>query len=515
MNSHTASVADIVRVRARKHPDKVALIHGEQKLTFRELDDFSDRIAQGLLGSGLRPGDRVGVLDRSSIFVIAAALASFKAGLTFAGLNWRLTPRELEYQLTDADLNALFLGPDYREVGREIAAQLPNFRLVHELNDDLVPDADWLAQWSDVDPNGTALDGQPAILLYSSGTTGRPKGVMLGRDGLLGILPGGTRWGFAEDGVNLVNLPLFHIGGIGWSLLGLYHGNTSVVARDATAEDLTDLIENHGVTNAFLVPTLIQMVIESEGFTPDRVQSLRTVVYGGAPITPELLRRAQSLMPCEFAGSYGLTETTNGITTLPPSQLRDPETAAKRLASVGQPHDGVKLRVCDPTTGEILSAGVDGEIQVQAPQNMLGYWRRPEATAETIEADNWVKTGDVGHLDEEGFLYLSDRIADMIISGGENIYPAEVEAAIAEHPGVAQVAVVGLPHPKWGETPVAFVVPAPPARDSLVDEVLAHCRANLAGYKNPTRIVVVDALPLTATGKIAKTELRQVAESPA
>ena len=142
---------------------------------------------------------------------------------------------------------------------------------------------------------------------------------------------------------------------------------------------------------------------------------------------------------------------------------------------------------------------------------MLGYWRRPEATAETIDADNWVKTGDVGHLDEDGFLYLSDRIADMIISGGENIYPAEVEAAIAEHPGVAQVAVVGQPHPKWGETPVAFVVPTQPVRDALADEVVEHCRANLAGYKNPTRVVVVDSLPLTATGKIAKTELRHAA----
>jgi acyl-CoA synthetase (AMP-forming)/AMP-acid ligase II len=311
-------------------------------------------------------------------------------------------------------------------------------------------------------------------------------------------------WLLAPRVPNLVCLPMFHIGGAGWGIVGLFSGATNYIAREFVPLQILQTIQRERVQVMILVPAMILFLLQAPQIRETDLSSLRLVVYGAAPIPAELLKQAMAIFPCGFQQVYGLTETTGAITLLPPKD-HDPNDA-KKLLSCGYPQEGVELRIVGDD-GKDLPVGEVGEIAVRSAQVMGGYWNLPEATARAVQGD-WFFTGDAGYLDDKGYLYIYDRVKDMIVSGGENIYPAEVESALFGHPSVADVAVIGVPDERWGETVKAVVVKKPDA-DVTSAELINWARERIAGYKLPKSVDFIEALPRNPTGKILKRELRK------
>jgi long-chain acyl-CoA synthetase len=299
---------------------------------------------------------------------------------------------------------------------------------------------------------------------------------------------------------------MFHIAGLGWATAGLYHGCRTVVLRDVVPAEVLDVLSHQGVTHAFMVPAVIQMLLQAPDLAKADFGSLQKLVYGASPIAAPVLERAISTMGCDFVQVYGLTETTGAITQLQ-AEDHDPGGRPGLLRSCGKPYSWVELRVVDSATRRDATAGEVGELWTRSAQNMAGYWNNPDATKAVLDADGWFHTGDAGYLDEDGYVYLHDRVKDMIVTGGENVYPAEVENALMRHSKVADVAVFGVPDERWGEAVKAAVVPAagdPPG----ADELIAFCHEKLAGYKCPKSIDFTTALPRNPSGKLLKRELR-------
>jgi acyl-CoA synthetase (AMP-forming)/AMP-acid ligase II len=318
--------------------------------------------------------------------------------------------------------------------------------------------------------------------------------------------------GLGADAVSLVAMPMFHVGGGAWALAGNVAGATNVILRDFDASVLRDVLASERITHAALVPAMVQAILAFESVGERDYAALRMVSYGAAPMPAPLLDRALRTFGCGFSQGYGLTETTSTVVQLEPSDhlaavaAGAGDVARGRLRSVGRPVVGASLRIVDPESLADVPDGGVGEIWIQGPTVMKGYWRLPDATREAL-VDGWLRTGDAGYLDADGYLFLVDRIKDMIVSGGENIYPAEIERALASHPGVLESAVVGVASERWGETPKAFVVRRPGAPVEA-DELIDHCRGMIARYKCPTIVEFVRELPRTASGKVLKRALR-------
>jgi long-chain acyl-CoA synthetase len=364
----------------------------------------------------------------------------------------------------------------------------------------------WLGAQAAEDPGVAAADDDVCFQLYTSGTTGLPKGVMLTNSNLFAMLPHvAARWDVGPDDVNLVAMPLFHIGGSGWAVAGMLNGGHAILLRDVDPAQILQVIPQYAVTHAFLVPAVLQFLLMLPGVHEANFSCLRMIAYGAAPITDQVLKDCLATFHCDFVQVYGLTETTGAITQLDAAD-HDPEGRPELLRSCGKPFPWVELRIVDEATGEDRSSGEVGELWVRSGQNMKGYWRQPEETAKTITADGWLKTGDAGYL-QDGYVYLHDRVKDMIVSGGENIYPAEIENALMSHPGVADVAVIGVPDDRWGETVKAIVVRAE-GSDITAADLIAFAREHLAHYKCPTSVDFTDALPRNPSGKLLKRELR-------
>jgi acyl-CoA synthetase (AMP-forming)/AMP-acid ligase II len=347
-----------------------------------------------------------------------------------------------------------------------------------------------------------------AYQLYSSGTTGRPKGVQLTHANLeTGLTLYPRFMGMHGDSVSMVAMPLYHIGGGGWALAGFRVGATNVLVREVMPAELVDLVEREGITHAFLVPAVLQFMLSVPGVDARDFSSLRYILYGASPISETVLTGAMRTFKCGFVQAYGLTESTGTVILLPEGD-HDPEGPNRhRLRSAGVPTPDAEIRIVDPGTGRDVPTGEVGEIWIKGPTVMKGYWKMPEETAATIQPDGWLRSGDAGYRDADGYVYIHDRVKDMIVSGGENVYPAEVENAVMSHPDVADVAVIGIPHEKWGETGAAMVVRV--AGSTLTEEVLlAYCRERLAGFKCPTQVVWLDELPRNPSGKVLKKDLR-------
>jgi long-chain acyl-CoA synthetase len=312
------------------------------------------------------------------------------------------------------------------------------------------------------------------------------------------------------DTVSLVAMPLFHIGGTGWALAGMSRGGHSVVLRDVDPAEALRLIERHRITETFVVPAVLMFLLATPELAATDVSSLRTVFYGASPISEDVLVKSMAALACDFAQVYGLTETTGAITSLMPADHDPQGPRAALLRSAGRPFDHVELKIIDSGSGEELPAGAVGEVWTRSDQNMLGYWNKPDETASVLSEDGWFRTGDAGWIDEDGYLFLHDRIKDMIVSGGENVYPAEVENALLAHPHVSDAAVIGVPDDKWGETVKAIVVrtPGEPDDEALAEDIMAATRGRLAHYKCPTSVDFVPALPRNPSGKVLKRELR-------
>jgi long-chain acyl-CoA synthetase len=364
-----------------------------------------------------------------------------------------------------------------------------------------------VASGDPIDPGRRGAAGDAVLQLYTSGTTGVPKGVLTTHRNLAAAAETSPYWEFDAESVSLTPMPTFHIGGIGWAFLGLWNGATTVLVSEFVPEHVLDLMEQLGVTNSVLVPTMLRMLTSVPDAARRDFSALRSIAYGASPITTPVLTAALATFRCSFYGIYGLTESTGGIVQLDPAD-HDPDGPRRHLlGSAGKPLPWVELRIADPETSAELTAGEIGEVWVRAPNVTPGYFERPEETAAAITPDGWLRTGDGGYVDADGYLFLTDRIKDMIVTGGENVYPAEVEEVLSRHPDVAEAAVIGVPDEHWVEAVKAVVVPGA-GRAPTADELIAFSRAHLAGYKVPRSVELVDELPHTPTGKVLKRELR-------
>jgi long-chain acyl-CoA synthetase len=494
-------VADVVREVAADHGDRVALRHGERELTYAELDERSNRLAHALTAAGAGPGSRVAYLDRTAPEVVELLFAAAKIGAVIVPLNWRLAPRELAAIVEDACPPLVIAGGPYAEVAEQLVG---GARLV------VVGDAyeQWLAAHDTADPGGRGDADDVVVQMYTSGTTGVPKGVLTTHRNLTAAAETSPHWEFDADSISLTALPMFHIGGIGWTYLGLWNGATTILVSEFVPEAVLDTIEQRRVTNAVLVPTMLQMLTAVPGAAERDYSALRSIAYGASPITTPVLKATLRTFRCSLYGIYGLTETTGGVLQLDPADHDPGGPREHLLRSAGRPMPWVELRVVDLATGADVDANEVGEVWLRAPNVMPGYFNRPAETAAALTGDGWLRTGDGGYLDDEGYLFLTDRIKDMVVSGGENVYPIEVEEALAQHPEVVDVAVIGVPDERWGETVKALVVRRPGAVVTAAD-LIAFARERLAGYKLPRSIEFVDDLPRTPSGKVLKRELRE------
>jgi long-chain acyl-CoA synthetase len=498
-------VADVIRRHATERPQAVALRHGERELTYAEVHERSSRFAQALLAHGVGVGTRVAYLDRSSPEVVELLFAASKIGAVLVPLNWRLAVPELAGVLADAQAPVLIAGPEFQDVAERVRPR-----------DLIVVGEDyerWLAAHEARDPGGRGAAGDVIVQMYTSGTTGVPKGVLTTHGNLAVTAQTSLRWAFDDRSVSLTPLPMFHIGGIGWAYCGLWHGATTVLVSDFDPAGVLDALEHQRVTNAVLVPTMLQMLTAVPGAADRDYSALRSIAYGAAPITTPVLKASLRTFGCALFGLYGLTETTGGVIALEPEDHDPGGPREHLLRSAGRPYPWVQLKIVDPVSGDALPPRSVGEVWLRGPNVTPGYFNRPAETAAALTPDGWLRTGDGGFLDEQHYLFLTDRIKDMIVSGGENVYPVEVEEALAQHADVVDVTVIGVPDAHWGEAVKALIVPRPGARPAPED-LIAFARERLAGYKLPRSVEFVDAFPRTPSGKVLKRELRERYTTP-
>ncbi len=495
------TLIDVLRVGGSGRGDKPAIRALDRTLTYDELANEAARMATMLATLGVTPGDRVAYLGRSSTHFVSMLFASALSGSVLVPLNWRLSAAEIADLLDDAAPTLL----------------VADGGLIHLLPTHLSFDVVEMKQFDPTTYDEDVLEGHvnaaavepddPAWLIYTSGTTGKPKGVVLAHANTMATIDGvAAAWEITEDSVVYVPYPAFHLTGIGWVLKTLRVGGTVIQRPAVDVADLLDALDRYGVTNTLLIPTVLSTLVNFPGVTSERLASLRSVVYGVAPITEALLARATRLMPhCRFIHVYGMTESCGQATVLPWAERQATEQSA---LSCGRSYPWVELRVVDPVAGMDRAEGEPGEVWLRGPNVMAGYFGKPEATAAAITTDGWLKTGDGGYLDREGYLVLTDRIKDMIISGGENIYPAEVENVLARHPAVREVTVVGVPDEYWGERVRAFVVLFDGSTPDE-NEIISFARGQLAHYKCPSSVIFMDALPKNSTGKVLRSRLRE------
>ncbi len=504
-------LGSIVRDNARKQPSAVSLVLGDKEVTWAQLLSRSAQVAQGLRRAGVKSQDRVAFLDKNGIEHFEVFYGCALLNAVSVDVNWRLAAPEVAFIVNDSQAEVLIVGQEFVAILDAIVNDLANVKTViviggHPNHNDYER---WVSAQPPVDPKVSTKPSDIAFQLYSSGTTGRPKGVMLTNDNFFALLPAARDvWGMSAKTINLVAMPLFHIGGGGWATAGQFTGAKSIIVRDINPAEILTLIEKHRITHGFLVPVLLQFALAMPNIGTTDFSSLELIAYGASPISEAVLEGAIKAFKCPFMQVYGLTETTGVVTVLGPED-HDLSSANKgRLRSCGKPFTGIELRIVDSETSKDVPVGDVGEIWIRSRQIMKGYWNMPEETAKSIVKGGWFRSGDAGYFDKDGYVYIFDRVKDMIVSGGENVYPAEIENALMAHPAIADVAIIGVPDDKWGEVPMALVVRKPDTQVTE-QEIIAFARERLAGFKTPKSVDWVDALPRNPSGKILKKILRE------
>lgn len=500
-------IHDYIDYWARRMPAHPFATDGTRTVTWAEFQAWSLQVAQWL-SAELEPGARLGLVAKNSLDVLAVYFGASRAGVIPVPMNTRLAPAEWSFILRDA--------------GAELVVAEAEFvPALHGIGEGVVQH--WVAiggggpGWRSFDeevgvqpasPVARSVSPEmPLYQMYTSGTTGSPKGAILTQRGVTANIGQLHTALDVYRTTAMVAMPLFHAGGAVSAFTNAAGGTTSRIVRDFDPGEVLRILREERVAMTTLVPAMIQILLQHPSVRDSGYPDLRLIAYGASPIASDVLREAIDVFGCSFVQAYGMTELSSTVTLLDPEDhVRALAEAPNLLLSAGRPLVGIELRIVDDDDHEV-AAGVVGEVLVRGPQMMVGYHDRPDATAEALR-DGWMHTGDAGHLDEDGYLYISDRVKDMIVSGGENVYPREIEEALFKLDGVIDAAAIGIPDDRWGEVAKAIVVAAPGVELSH-DAVIAHCRSLLAGFKCPRSVDFVDQLPRNATGKVLKRELRQ------
>ncbi|SFV12391.1 long-chain-fatty-acid--CoA ligase [Pseudoduganella namucuonensis] len=512
MNFQTLN--DILPHHAARQPDTVACGASDRGYSFGALERRVNRVGNALLGLGIRPGDRVACLTKHHVECLMLSLAACKIGAVCMPVNWRLSAQEFEYIVNNGEARFLMADASFLPLVQQ--AKLPGVlqTVCTERGNGAIPGFDaWYGAADDRLEAAPAGPGDAALQLYSSGTTGLPKGVVLSHRALLSTcITCAAEWRF--DGACILGnpLPTFHVAGMAMMLLPLFAGGRLVAFPEFDASAFIDSIGRDGITHTFIVPAMLQFMLNVPNVEHGDYQGLRQIAYGGSPISERVLQEAMRMFQCGFLQVYGLTEVAGPAAFLRPEDHQPGGDRSYLLRSAGQPVGGARLRIVDPGTLRDAPDGEVGEIWIETIRNFSEYWRNPEATSEAFPAGRtaaggWFRSGDAGYL-KDGYLFIHDRVKDMIISGGENVYPAEVENVVMQHPAVADCAVFAVPDETWGEAvKVAVVVRAGGALTE--SELIGFARERLAHYKCPKSVDFAEALPRNPTGKLLKRVLRQ------
>lgn len=502
-------MADIVRSQAAARPSRPALIVDQDVTTYADLDARSSRVANGLVDAGVRPRSRVAVLDTNHSRYFEIYYGALKANCAFVGVNSRLAGPEVAWIVNDAETRVLFVGRGHYELIEGVESELESVQQIVALDGEhprWPAYTGWRDSRSSQDPHTPGEFDDDVIQLYTSGTTGHPKGVCHTNRTWQHVAAAARTAGWGDydpSTVMLVCVPVFHVAGFNLTNMTLLAGGTVVLTRQVDPPELLEKLARHRVTDTLFVPAIILALVSLPQAKSTDLSSLDTILYGAAPIAETLLDDARATFGCSFVHLYGLTENL-GMGTYLPAAMHDP--ALGKLRSVGRPYAGLELRIVDAEERPV-SGGEVGEIVMRSPWVMRGYWRNPAATGATVR-DGWLHSGDAGYVDDGGYVYIVDRVKDMIVSGGENVYPAEVENALFGHPAVQDIAVIGVPDERWGEAVKAIVV-VKGGMTLDATELIRYARERIGGYKVPKSVEFVTELPRNASGKVLRRELRE------
>ncbi len=514
-SSRTAgpSAGEFLRLSAQRYPDRIALVLGDgTQWTFRETNTRVNRLADALSAHGVARGDRVAIFANNGVGYVEVILACLKLGCIYVPLNNRMTAAEVDPLIDQARPSAVFMDSTYASVMTPVLKQARGVTLISTFDDgEFTPYEQLIAAGRDVEPAVEIDDEDIVGLAFTSGTTGSPKGVLQSQRMLKNLVTAITLdYEIQPDEFRYSSSPMFHIGGQSPVLMHLWRGFPTLIMPSFDPDAVLYWIRDRGLTGCFLVPTMISALLAHPKIAESTYPGLRSIIYGAAPMPPSLLRRAIEVFECDFVNAFGAGTETGLQTVLSSADHRRAVSGAEHLlGSIGKPAYGVDVKLIDDQDN-ICAVGEVGEIVTRNAQTMSGYLGRPDATAEALR-DGWFRSGDLAYQDEAGYLYLAGRRNDLIIRGGENVYPIEIEDALAAHPSVAAAAVVGAPDEHWGEVIVAFLVVSAPVTAS---EVQAFARQSLAAYKIPVRVFFLDELPTNPAGKVLKRVLRDRVATP-
>ena len=503
------NIASIVRQQSGERPEAVAIVEGGREHTWRSIDEASNRLANALLAAGVERGDHIARIEKNGADYFVILFAASKIGVTLVDINWRLAPPEKQHIANDARAKLVFVGAEFAgeleliEPGLETVTTTV---MIGEANGGRPSLDEFTAGHDTTDPGVETSPDEIALQLYTSGTTGLPKGVMLSNSNISALISEvPKKWNLGADSVSHMVMPTFHIAGSGWGIVSLAIGARVILDRDVDPSLILREIEEYKVTTAIYVPAVLAFLQIVPNANDHDLSSMELIAYGASPITEDVLRGAmKQFSTSNFVQVYGLTETTGAVVELPPED-HDPENRPDLLRAAGKPYPWMDMKIVGEDGNEVAEGEI-GEVWLKGSQVMIGYWNKPEETAKALDDEGWFRSGDAGYV-RDGYLFLHDRVKDMIVSGGENVYPAEVENAIMGCPGVADAAVIGVPDEKWGEAVKAIVVKAPDT-DVTPQEIIDWARERIAGFKVPKSVDFAAELPRNPSGKILKKDLR-------
>ena len=496
------NIGELMTYRAYLSPNLEAFVGNGYRYTYREVNSRVNQFASFLQERGIKKGDRLAVLSKNSQYLPTVLFAAAKIGVITIPLNWRLKAPELIYILEDSGTNSLVFDAEFVATVEEIKKAVDLSLTVQVDSNGADNEFEALITGKqETEPRVETGDDDPVVIMYTSGTTGKPKGATLTHSNMFWASLNHTRtidWCYRDRFLSVA--PLFHIGGLAPINTCVYQGCTLVYMPNFHPAEMFKVFVEEKINNLMSVPLMLNAMLQVPDIDKMDLSSLRNIICGGSPVPPSLINAYRNL-GIKVYNVYGITEYSGAVTFWTHDMGLD------KCDSVGKSVFHGKIKIVDPVAGEELPTGQVGEIACQGPQVFKGYWNNPEETRKAIR-NNWYYSGDLGKKDEDGFIYVVDRLKDMIISGGENVYPAELEEVISKVPGVVEVGVVGIPDKKWGEIPKAFVVKEAGSELS-VEEIIKACREKLANYKCVREVEFIEALPRNAVGKVLKTELRK------